>query len=310
MNRKKETIKVILAVTLCLGVFAFGFVTINNLTVAASMDRPELVESTQVIVNVQDSIITSDEERKAEAIAISEDLRNPEMILNVIFDESVITRTNAILPEDAAQIGAHHIYNMFGEDISGKTVLMIYSDYPSSTRTFWGGFVAESGDIDDVSQIVGAGLFNFLLDAVTGECIDISTSIHWMTSSDELTAALEELFENRTREDTIELRSGGPVPENLDELINTVRYFAQKHFTDTSSGRIEFKYVNALRYDFDNDDNIYVSERSIVFEVTDNTGRVADIAITENGKQLIFIFTSNNDIIPGFVYDSEESGLG
>lgn len=305
----KEAVKIILAAMFCLGVFVFGFITINNLSLAASLDNPEPIENRQANITMP---IISEALANSEMTFEDEHFKSFKFELKVIYDPTIGTRNNTMSPYDAAQIGAQHIFDLFEMCISGKTVLMVYSDHPSATRTFWSGTVMETYYFDFASEmrLIDSGLFNFLLDAVTGEFIDILTSIHWMTPSDEIFAALDEYFSNSTPEETFALRSGGPPPVHLDEFIDVVKTFAQKHFNSTTVESIEFRNANALRFDFGYYDNLHVSERQLIFEVTDSAGRIADVAISENGKQLIFILTSSNDIIPGFVYDDDGEGLG
>jgi hypothetical protein len=51
---------------------------------------------------------------------------------------------NAISPEEAAQIGALYIWEMFGESINGMAVEISYHSMSHFTKAFWLGHVAES----------------------------------------------------------------------------------------------------------------------------------------------------------------------
>ena len=152
------------------------------------------------------------------------------------------------------------------------------------------------------------------IDAVTGERIDIFNHSHWAEMSEEVRAARGELMNSLNQGistvEGIAIRSGGEPPAQLDDYIEAAREHAQLHFNTTQVVSINFRNVNALTYDLDYSGNLITTNRQLTFEVTDSTGRVADMAMTEVTKELIWLTTSSNDIVPGYNYVGEEPGLG
>lgn len=306
---KKEIIKSVSATALCLGLFGAGFVTVNNISIASAIEGTQPLQFTQAEVVLPVANVTP--------IAYEEH-QKPDMAMNVIFESSAVPSANALTYETAAEMGAQYIWDMFGKSLDGKTVIMTYSNPPSATRAFWMGRVVEADEVDfyDHASI----LFTFSIDAVTGERIDIFTAIHSVEPSEDVRAALVEFSNHSQGTSTVSpvnemdmliaLRSGGLPPAQLDDYIYVAKGFAQRHFGTTEVVSAELRNINALAFDLDENGNLFATSRQLVFEVTDNTGRVADIAITEATRQLIWLLTSSNDIVPGFNYVGTEPGRG
>jgi len=319
MNKKKynELIKVAIVSTLCLGLFAVAFAGVNQITLAAATEGTQPLPLPLPAVNIPAANVV---------YAASAENQKPDMAMNIILGPDTLPGINAISPETAAEIGARYIWDMFGESIDGTTVKMFYSNHPAFTRASWIGRVLEpeasftigrNASLDERMQMHNSTLFTFSIDAVTGERIDISTHSHWAEISkamtEEIRNALDEFFspsQRRTTEEAIALRSGGAPPAQLDGYIKAAREHAQRHFHATEVISAELKNINALTFALDENGNLIVTDRQLIFEVTDSTGRVADIAIIESTKQLIWLHTGSNDIVPGWNYVGEEPGLG
>ena len=294
---KKEFIKVISATALCLGLFGAAFVGINNITLAAASEgtRPLQLAAADIETPITNT-----------APIVSEEHQKPNM--EILLELGVLLPgVNALTYVTAAEIGAQYIWDMFGESLDGKTVLMAYNNHPSAIRAFWIGRVVESGEIDLHDH--AATLFTFSLDAITGEYIDILTTVHSMEPSEAVRAALTEL-QGQATEEAIAIRTGGAAPTQLGEYIETAKKFAQIHFRTTEVVSAEFINVTALGFDIDQYGNLFANNRQLIFEVTDSTGRIAEIAIVEATRQLIWVHTSGNDIMPGFNYIGAEPGRG
>jgi hypothetical protein len=309
---KKEIIKVVSVAALCLGLFGAGFVAINSIVLASATEGTHPLQLAHAAVNIPVSNV---------AQVVSEEHQKPEMVMDVIFESDTVPSINALSPKAAAEIGAGYIWEMFGESIDGRTVRMIYSNHPSSTRTSWLGIVFEDGarlsepdlTLEERMEISRHTLFHFSVDAITGEWIDVSTSTHLVEPSEEVRAALVELHnrgQGRATEEAIAIRSGGAAPTQLDIYIEAVREFASRQFTATEIVSVEFRNANAISFDLDENGNLFATDRQLTFEVVDSTGRVADVAIVEATRELIWLHTGSNDIVPGFNYNSAEPGRG
>ena len=314
---KKEIIKVVSATALCLGLFGAGFLGINNLVLASATEGVQPIQLVEAAVNIPVANV---------ALQVSEENQKPEMALSVIFYSSAMPSMNAMSYEAAAEAGAQYIWEMFGESIDGNMVHMTYSNHPASIRSLWIGRVLkpdtflptriamdQDTSIDERLHLHASTLFTFSIDAVTGERIDILTYSHWMQPSEEVRTALDELHsrsQGRATEESIAIRDGGAPPAQLDNYIEAAREFAQRHFSTTEVVSTELVNINAIAFDLDENGNLFATNRQLIFEVTDSTGRVADVAIVESTKQLIWLNTGMNDIVPGCNYVGAEPGIG
>jgi hypothetical protein len=309
MNMKKEIIKVVSATALCLGLFGAAFLGLNQMTLASATEGTQPLQLDPPAVNISAANV---------ALAMSDENRKPDMAFDVIFESDTVPSRNALSPEAAAEIGAQYIWDMFGESIEGKSVQMTYSNPPAATRAFWIGVVFEQGtrlinresSVEDRMQFGRSTHFTFTVDAITGEWVNISTNSHQTEISDEVRAALDArlilsqgaLTERMTSERQLYAFSRNT--QQLDEYIEAAREIAQKHFNTSEVTSVELRDVATIAYGF-NENGLYSAKRQLVFEVTDSTGRIADVAITETTKQLIWFNTAMNDIIPGWNYVAE-----
>jgi len=301
---KKEFIKVLAATAICMGVFTTAFLGVNSLALSASTST---LQSANTVVHSP----TPTPAQQAEA---------PEISLNVRFESNAVPNAFAMSPEEAAYIGAQYILDMFDKDIGGTVVHMIYRSHPSMTRTFWAGIVTQQTDVclsDEESFAIllrNYAMFEFTIDAITGKRIDIMRTARPEPISDEVRTALDEAW-NRSgdrgaTEEMINLRTGGPPPANMNDYKQAAKDIAERHFTNSEIVDVEFKNANATGFDLDENDNIIATGRQLIFVITDDTGRTADIAIDETTKQLRWLFTAQNDIVPGFNYVGDGQGRG
>ena len=245
----------------------------------------------------------------------SEEYQKPNMTVYQNHNEWYTPNANTIAYEEAAEIGARYIWTMFGESIDGKTVEMNYSAWPSHSRTYWGGSVADSReklnpkDTDNYDV-----LYSFLICAVSGEWIDISN--YQTQSADEDKRTINMLraltgLSNEEAEDIQRQRYAYPPPERLDEYIQMTKDYAAKHFAGAEVASIELcTYGSYGTYDLDdNGDVIIVPAKYLAHTVTSSTGRTADVTIKIETMELVHIITQHNDIVPGYNYDAP-GGVG
>ncbi len=245
-----------------------------------------------------------------------------------------IPDANAMSMEEAALIGAQYIYDMYGENIDGKSVVINYSAFPSQSRAHWIGNIADHEDaleyaaynkdpakyFDDENYVYDAVVnYYFSIDAVTGERISITKydySTDWGTGKP-FPMTMNEL-------NTLQYEA----PDDVETYAELARAFAEKHFSHSQVASVEFtnisinlgsnelEQLNAAReavqsdMDMPYDFTVYEKGRKISFNVTDDTGRVARMTIDIDSKQLSYLDTSDSDFIPGYSYDDGGTGLG
>ncbi len=342
MKKTNELRKIIVVSALALTLAATAFVGANNLVFAAAI-QPETIPHT-------DDIKSSYEV----ANVATDNFQTPS--LTVVFRENLdkngkpyphnVPGSGAMSKEEAAQIGARYIFDMYGESINGKAVEMLYAAWPFSSKTYWVGTVANSvkdfetatlsdAELAEAAKNAGEGttiaavgpapeyLYRFSIDAVTGERVSINEHLDIPEPTD--------LGEGKTYTlSPVQMEAMQfEAPANVDEYAAVVRSFAQKHFNRSTVVSVEFHRISlntgdrtatkshgeAYReaYAADKDKpftfTLYEKGRDITFNVTDSTGRVANVTVDMDTKQITFFDTSNSDFIPGFNYEGTD-GVG
>jgi len=296
MKKKgKEILKVVTATALSIGIFSAAFIGINDFALAAATNVTESITLTApppIIPPSNTATNTGNETPQTAGITLSVHVGSVH-----IEGRDLIPSANALPPETAAQIGAQYILDVLGECIDGSTVWLHYSSMPSMTRSFWRGSViaSESTDLNDT-------MFAFVLDAITGERIDIFNATNQlegqMALTEEIQNALMEARRNMDPDRFYELRTGGPPPPQLNAHIEAATKYAARHFVKTEIVSVEFLGTVATHFDVDANGNLVVIGRQITFAVIDSTGRVADVTIGEETLTLIRISTQHNDLVP------------
>jgi len=309
MSKKKgkEFLKVLGITAVSIGLLSAALVGINSLAFAASTNGVENLPP------VMASVVIPGEQTPPEGF------QEPTLTVAVMEFENEPSVTapsaNALLLKDAAMIGAQYIWEMFGECIDGKFVAMWYVHEPSHTRAYWRGLVAESEENLSFSRDNRDNhqpLFNFAIDAVTGERIDLFNMNIVSTESEEVSAALYRMRSDNEASDafwnSISLTVEQFPQEQLDELSQVAKAHAARHFVGTEVVSAEFFSLGMGDFDLDEEGNLFLASHRFVFEVTDSTGRVAQLSICEVTKELFWITTSHNDIVPGL--DIGVRGIG
>ena len=292
MTRKKgnEFFKVMAIAILCIGVFSAGFIGISNMAFASTASGTESIPLTQTAVNIP-AENTQAEGFQSPALTV---LEHPE--LNNHANNTV--PADAISMEDVAQIAAQYIWDMYGKSIDGMYVQVLYGAWSSHTRVFWMVEVAETKEaFEDFNS-----MFSITLDAVTGERISISY-LGATSMCDEVIAILRSDIDLM-----IALRMGSTeAPEQLDNLTQLVREHATRHFINTEVVNVEFVLERSggiAEAVLDENGDVIVTARQVMFTVTDSAGRIADVTITEETGQLLRLCIIDNFFVPGFSYDA------
>lgn len=216
--------------------------------------------------------------------------------------------------DEAVEIGAMYVWELFGESLDGMYIEMLYSDW-GTARTYWQGTVYRDEEAAEQHELeYAAPLYNFLIDSVTGMRVDITATIDTKTpSTEEL-----EVLRNR-RHDTWELMQSwyekditeqiaeiGLTETEIDAYKKQATELAEKHFNNSTvaeAGLISPRPGANLhvRPRFDEADNMKFFLESLTFSVTDDTGREALITIPSKNAHFasaIIISTQHNDFIP------------
>ena len=309
-KRKKDIIKVIASIILCLVMFAVGFYKINSLSLTALTEEAKPISGNNSGERINDWLenLPGNGSITPEFLLYTEEYYRAINFM-VIVESEIEPSINAMSAEAAANLGAIYIFELLGESIDGKVVIMNYSNHPSSVRTYWHGRVIEMCEIvfGDEQLYRTSSLHTFSLDAVTGKRIAISTTMRWRVWSDEVRAAIAEISETdgqrrRDLNEILEVRVETPQQSAPDDFAAAAAGFAQLHFMHTEVSTVEFRDTNAIDFNLDADGTLYISDRQLIFEVTDCTGRIADMAISERTKGLLWLNTGFNDIVPGWNY--------
>jgi hypothetical protein len=178
-----EVVKVVFASLLSVVLFGAMLMGANGLAFANAASRTmELPPLEAMSVSLPDNIGAS----VAAALAATD---SPRRNLNV--NEIVIPSAgfgffsnqekseNTLSAEEAAQIGAQYIYEIFDECIDGATVQMTFQGHlrHRGTNGVWSGMVGDGtlpeGLGIDIEMPIGQPMFMFMLNAETGEAIHV-----------------------------------------------------------------------------------------------------------------------------------------
>jgi len=333
-NITKDLLKVTGATALTLTLAVSAFTGVNNLAFAAATQPEQLTLATPAAVTAPDNAPQAEEIQAAYIEPNLTIIMNKNLDENGIPYSNNIPSANAISYEEAAKIGAQYIWDLYGESIDGKTVEMTYSAQPFSSRAYWHGTVAnskddlsipenyetypaEEGDTIAATNIVDKTLYNFAIDAVTGERVSIYPNVNIPEP--------EYLSEGKTYTlSPVQMEAMQyEAPANVDEYAKIAEEFAQIHFNHSKVTSVEFTFISlshgdraasieaykayqeAYRAGKDKPFTftLYEEGRGITFNVTDDTGRVANICINMDTKQVLYLNTMDSDFIPGYNAD-------
>ena len=314
-TKGNELTKVSIVAVLSIGLFSAAFVATNNLAFAAAADKvqsmPPVVAAASLTNSPAAQIAAPD------ASGESQGYRKPELSVYDATDKTVAVNPNAISAEEAAELGAQYIWDMFGESIDGKAVVMTYCVWPSHTKAYWLGEVAETKDDAENND----WLFNYYICAVSGERADIynmNPDIDALTH-DAASSVRERQISKLLIEFTEKYRLAGrideldemfavkPTEEQLEEYGQLAKDYAAKHFIGTEVASIVFIHGGSSA-DIDEDGNIFKTDKTLTFKATDSSGRCADVCVAIETRALLNVSSSQYDIVPGYNYDAPGVG--
>ncbi len=321
MRKKHEFLKVAAVAVLSVGVFSAAFVGVNKLAYAAATSQKETLPPITMAADFQ----------VAEAAPADYEQSSYTVFETPTKFEKV---SGVMSPEEAAEIGAQYIWDVFGESIDGKLVQMEYNGYAGNVRQQWTGYVGD--DRAAMEKVIQEGTppykFLFMLDAVTGMRIEISQNEGLMGM--EAKTAEWEMWDEVKKE----------TPANLDEYAAVVRKYAEKHFNATEVESVTFNHADivfthdgrgsmngnrvltpeqqaeldvyneqanlikrqllqerqeGLEGQIQKKPAISYYDKALHFNATDSTGREARIIIAMESKELLSLTTFHNDLLPG-----------
>jgi len=278
-GKGNEIIKVVMATMLSIGLFSVAFVGANHIVFAVACNQVETLPRLEAIRDT--------------SVAEVRPLENYQRPTIFVYEESpnfYVKSANALSPQEAAELGAQYIWEVFGESIDGKKVEMFYSGHPSQTRAYWHGSVADSSVArENVSQ---EAIFRFTLDAVTGERLGINKDF-------------DQQWDGIQKEP---LEKPQETQSQMDEYAQIAAEYAQRHFNQSTVTSAIFSY-DAYAPVIRPNGKIAFDVRLLIFTVSDQTGRDAEVAISAETKELFSIDTTYDDLVPGFNAETGE-GVG
>ena len=321
-TKGKELTKVAMVTVLSIGLFSAAFVGVNNLAFAAAANKTQSIPPAAAAASLTSIPATQIPTAQIPATQIdaqedsgeSQDYRKPELSVIDATDKATAVSPNAMSAEEAAELGAQYIWDTFGESIDGKTVVMTYCVWPSHTKAYWMGEVAETkGDAEN-----NVWLFFYYIGAVSGERADIYNMNPDIDTSrrarDAESAEKEREKWKLIIEFTEEYRLAGrtdeldemfkvkPTEEQLDEYGQLAKGYAAKHFIGTEVTDAVF-LGGGVDVDIDEDGNFVKTDKTMEFKVTDSAGRCADVTVAIETRALLNISSNHYDIVPGWNAD-------
>lgn len=305
----KEIIKVMTVSALSIALFSAAFMGANHVALTAATNGTQTLPPAETIITIPDNL------PPVGFIA-------PQLIVRETSWHNYAAKpAYALSAEEAAQMGAQYIWDIFGESIDGKYVSMSFVAWPGHQRIQWHGMVTLSPH-DEAGGIRSNMRFMFLLDAVTGERIDIMYMGHQTTRAPIDTEDAENHPSRRAmmalrmmgEEGWLKMVDAGNTileslpPEQLEMYVNRATELAQRHFNNSTVVDVrlgnEWSEGTRIGITFDEDENFVFYLDGLEFTATDDTGRTAFITIpaAEATFTFINITTQHNDRIPGWCY--------
>jgi len=318
--RGKDILKMVALSAFAIGVFSAALIGANHLAFAAATSGTQIIPSTAEEMSIPQNL--PPEGFQVPTLNIVSSSENNVHVNNTV-------TASAMSMEEAAELGAQYIWDVFGESIDGMYVEMMFANWSSQSRTYWLGVVfpsdptsMETTDIRSRTHRAHNELYRFLIDAVTGLRVDISPGFGYVPQpsyqerqvpstqriSDEV-IAWQIAWEGMT---TVERMAYlGLSQADIESYLQAAREFARSHFNNS-----ELAYETE-RFDiFSNITDrfsIPTDFGGITFMISDNTGREAIITIDTGTRSLrpgVGIRTQDNDFIPGFIFVDDGLGIG
>jgi len=336
-SKAREILKVAIATVTAVALFGGALWGVNIRTLHAATDGATYLPQTVEYVSIPDN-------------PVPEDTQDLSFTLANITPEHVEIHQMAMSMDEAALVGARYIYDVFGECIDGMYIEFEFQNWDHMTRTIWFGVVSDvyrnsaariqrSNELHeefltrfDAGVDLDAtdyewrnflenypyipGRFYFSIDAITGERIDIlrQSDVNRLWTRE--MSAIIEAYVDRVWDGNWGMVHANEIdPAVVEEFSHVAAGYAQRHFNNTVVVGVEFGGASTFLTVDDNNGVVYVV--SLVFQVTDDTGRVASTVICQTNRTLNYISTMRNDMLPfefefgydWYEYESEDGGM-
>lgn len=259
-KKKKNTWKTVVVSAAAIALCSTVFTGANNVVMAMALDKEESISTTY---NVSNTFID-----KAEDYVKAD--------YQVLENKVMRSINSGALPVDqAAEIGAQYLWNMFKVDLSGKTIYMSFFIDPDVAKAYWKGDIVEPDrDISDATPT-----YSFVVEAISGAGVSASKKY--------------EKKETTVPFDPEKLRE--EYRNNCDEYLELAKQFSEKH-SGVKATMAEFKDISAT-IDGSSVDHKNSGNYSRAYEVfvqvivTDEQGQKTEVTISTDSKTLQSINT-------------------
>ena len=337
-TKGKEIMKVAAVCILSISLFSAAFVGFNQLIFAAAISEAmplPVIETAANLTQDPSPAPVSASAPASDPISVPEQSQPEEepavftpprlTIIESPYQHFHSVPASALSMEDAAQIGARYIWDVFGTDMDGIYVQLMFAAHASQINTWWVGNVfTENPDNPTQNYLVHPSdgiktalpVYAFVINGITGERIDIrymgqqgrvSPAAHGNINRSAVSARMALVESGWFDMDIYEqLAFAGISDSALESYIQTATRLAQAHFN--VSGVSSDAHLVSLGVHGMTDGVVDIG--SLNFAVLDNTGREAGITIptTNAGSRSMSISTQHNDFVPGFSYDAPGRG--
>ena len=323
-SKGKELLKVALVCALSIGMFSAAFAQFNQMIFAAATKEPTPLPPVVATAENESVPLPS---VAATAEVSRETFVTPAFTLIDGTNPHIFPQPAAALSmQEAADLGAHYIWDVFGVSIEGMYVEMHFADHERQTTTWWTGlvFIEDPANptlryIDHPDRAaVGSStrtafnLYMFTINGITGERIDISyqgtrfpvlydgdvdarmdTDARINAANAMRNAMIESGWFDMTLDEQITFV--GLSSEALNAYTQTAAHFAEAQFNPVSTADVQLK---SLRVIFTDANTVYLEGFSFI--ATSASGREAHIAFPaeDSALQWINIMTQHNDFVP------------
>jgi len=340
-SKSREFVKVTIISILSVALFSMGFMIVNNRVFNAATLGTQLLPQLPGAEDAPTLLLNIDDEDDDELHISDDDLETYLFEVTPLFEVTSapvfvppnLTVTHIefqkaregylpdyIIPiEEAAQLGALYIWDIYGICIDGLYVEMMYAAWPSTARTYWMGTVSDATDFQNIDIWAHNNFrqFRFMIDAVTGMRVDISrdypiiplTDGDWedmLTWRTEITSFVENTNWHNIGE-LERMRHLGVTYEDIRPYLQLAREYAARHFNDsyvifeTGTFEVMLPFNRFMVPMFSIDDEPQVALGGIQYSVMDSTGREASVLISFMSEGYnVSITTQFNDIVPGY----------
>jgi len=315
-SKFKEISKAALATVVAVALFGGLLWGINTRTLHGATQGETYVSQTVEEVRIPDHPVPEEPETI-----------NLAAVTNITAKEVAIS-PSALSEDDAAWIGATYILEVFGVCIEGMYMELEFTGWDRTTRALWSGVVSHedrnsivrmqrANELHDdfmTRRNAGAdretiaiewesmmenyryvpGYFYFIIDAVTGERIDIWRNQEAMrgfvTDADDI---ITRYVYREWRGDWQAAITADVTPDDIARFSKIAADYTQRHFNNTTVSSVAFSWaVSSLIVE--GDMNI-MRQNSLIYTVMDDTGRVAQVTVCQHSSTVTAIHTSRND---------------